>query len=63
MKELELSQAAKDRLAKLEELRDEAAAGDKKASRELRRVLRESAGFPRRQRTPVPRNTVHAARR
>ncbi len=42
MKELELSKDAKDRLAKLEELSDKAANGDKKARGELRWVLRES---------------------
>ena len=42
MKDLELSKEAKDRLAKLEELSDRAADGDKKARGELRRVLRES---------------------
>ena len=42
MKELELSPAAKDRLAMLEELSDKAANGDKRARRELRRLLRES---------------------
>lgn len=39
MKALELSKDAKDRLAKLEELSDKAADGDKKARGELRRVL------------------------
>ena len=42
MRALELSKEAKDRLAKLEELSDKAADGDKKARKELRRVLRES---------------------
>jgi hypothetical protein len=42
VKELELSKDAKDRLAKLEELSNRAASGDKVARRELRRVLRES---------------------
>ena len=42
MKELELSKDAKDRLAMLEELSDKAADGDKRARRELRRLLRES---------------------
>ena len=42
MKDLELSKDAKDRLAKLEELSDRVANGDKKARRELRRLLRES---------------------
>ncbi len=42
MKDLELSKDAKDRLAKLEELSDRAADGDKKARGELRRLLRES---------------------
>ena len=43
MKDLELSKEAKDRLAKLKELSDKAADGDKKAREELRRALRESA--------------------
>ena len=42
MKELVLLKGAKGRLAMLEELSDKAANGDKKARRELRRVLRES---------------------
>jgi len=42
VKNLELSKEAKDRLAKLEELSDRVANGDKKARGELRRVLRES---------------------
>ena len=42
MKDLELSKEAKDRLAKLKELSDRAANGDKKARGELRRLLRES---------------------
>jgi len=42
VKDLELSKDAKDRLAKLEELSDRVANGDKKARRELRRLLRES---------------------
>jgi hypothetical protein len=43
VKDLELSKDAKDRLAKLKELSDRAADGDKKARGELRRALRESA--------------------
>jgi len=39
---LELSKEAKDRLAKLKELSDRVADGDKKARGELRRLLRES---------------------
>src|SRR5918993_3175846 len=39
---LEMSKEAKDRLAELERLSDEAANGDKKARGELRRLLRES---------------------
>ena len=42
MKDLKLSKDSKDRLAKLEELSDRAADGDKKARGELRRALRES---------------------
>ncbi len=42
MKDLKLSKDSKDRLAKLEELSDRAADGDRKARRELRRDLRES---------------------
>jgi len=42
VKDLELSKEAKDRLAKLEELSDRAADGDKKARGELRQALRES---------------------
>ena len=42
MKDLELSKDTKDRVAKLEELSDKAADGDKKARGELRRLLRES---------------------
>jgi hypothetical protein len=42
VKDLELSKDAKDRLAKLEELSDRVADGDKKARGELRRALRES---------------------
>jgi hypothetical protein len=42
VKDLELSKDAKDRLAKLKELSDRAADGDKKARGELRRLLRES---------------------
>jgi len=42
VKDLELSEEAKERLAKLEELSDRAADGDKKARGELRRLLRES---------------------
>jgi hypothetical protein len=42
VKDLELSKDTKDRLAKLEELSDKAADGDKKARGELRRLLRES---------------------
>ncbi len=42
MKDLELSKDSKDRLAKLEELSDRVADGDKKARRELRQVLGES---------------------
>ena len=42
MKDLELSKDAKARLAKLEELSDKTANGDKKARGELRRLLRES---------------------
>jgi len=42
VKDLELSKEAKDRLAKLEELSDRAANGDKKARGELRQALRES---------------------
>ena len=42
MKDLELSKDTKDRLAKLEELSDRAANGDKKARGELRRALRKS---------------------
>ena len=42
MKDLELSKEAKDRLAKLKELSDRVADGDKKARGELRRLLRES---------------------
>ena len=39
MKALELSKDAKDRVAKLEELSDQAADGGKEARKELRRVL------------------------
>ena len=39
MKDLELSKDAKDRVAKLEELSDQAADGGKEARKELRRVL------------------------
>ena len=42
MKDLELSKDAKERLAKLEELSDRAANGDKGVCGELRRLLRES---------------------
>jgi hypothetical protein len=42
VKDLELSKETKDRLAKLEELSDRAADGDKKARGELRRLMRES---------------------
>ena len=42
MRALEMSKEAKDRLAELERLSDEAANGDKKARGELRRLLRES---------------------
>src|SRR5215218_6959833 len=42
VKDLELSKEAKDRLAKLKELSNRAANGDKKARGELRRLLRES---------------------
>ena len=42
MKDLELSKDAKNRLAKLEELSDGVANGDKKARGDLRRALRES---------------------
>ena len=42
MKDLELSKDAKNRLAKLEELSDRVANGDKKARGDLRRALRES---------------------
>jgi hypothetical protein len=42
VKDLELSKDAKGRLARLEELSDRAADGDKKARGELRRLLRES---------------------
>jgi len=42
VKDLELSKDAKDRLAKLKELSDRAANGDKNARGELRRLLRES---------------------
>ena len=42
MRALELSKEAKDRLAKLKELSDRVADGDKKARGELRRLLRES---------------------
>ena len=42
MKDLELSKEAKERLAKLKELSDRAADGDKRARGELRRLLHES---------------------
>jgi len=42
MKDLKLSKDAKNRLAKLEELSDRVANGDKKARGDLRRALRES---------------------
>ena len=42
MKDLELSKDVKNRLAKLEELSDRVANGDKKARGDLRRALRES---------------------
>src|SRR5829696_3209077 len=42
VKDLELSKEAKDRLAKLKELSDSVADGDKNARGELRRLLRES---------------------
>ena len=42
MNDLQLSKEAKDRLAKLEELSNRAADGDKSARGELRQVLRES---------------------
>ena len=43
VKELELSKEARDRLAKLEDLSDKAANGDKQARSELRRALRASS--------------------
>ena len=43
MKALELSKDAKEKLAELKELSDQAEVGDKAARRELRRVLRESS--------------------
>jgi hypothetical protein len=43
VKALELSKDAKEKLAELKELSDQAEGGDKAARRELRRVLRESS--------------------